>query len=96
MACIFKTHSRWNLKVRCWFNPFGYYYIIIHWCGNHNPNAIKYNEISYDEVREKELGVMDIESIMMAKKHNIPIIINKLENALLEDIINNNAGSIIK
>ena len=61
-----------------------------------DPNAIKYNEISYDEVIEKELGVMDIESIMMAKKHNIPIIINKLENASLEDIINNNAGSIIK
>ena len=61
-----------------------------------DPNAIKYNEISYDEVIEKELGVMDIESIIMAKKHNIPIIINKLENASLEDIINNNAGSIIK
>ena len=60
------------------------------------PTAIKYNEISYDEVIEKELGVMDIESIIMAKKHNIPIIINKLENASLEDIINNNAGSIIK
>ena len=61
-----------------------------------DPNAIKYNEISYDEVIEKELGVMDIESIIMAKKHNIPIIINKLENASLEDIINNNAGSIIR
>lgn len=61
-----------------------------------DPNAIKYDEISYDEVIEKELGVMDIESIIMAKKHNIPIIINKLENASLEDIINNNAGSIIK
>ena len=59
-------------------------------------NAIKYDEISYDEVIKKELGVMDIESIIMAKKHNIPIIINKLENASLEDIINNNAGSIIK
>ena len=61
-----------------------------------DPNAIKYNEISYEEVIEKELGVMDIESIIMAKKHNILIIINKLENASLEDIINNNAGSIIK
>ena len=60
------------------------------------PTAIKYEEITYDEVIEKELGVMDIESIIMAKKHNIPIIINKLENASLEDIINNNAGSIIK
>ena len=61
-----------------------------------DPNAIKYNEISYYEVIENELGVMDIESIIMAKKHNIPIIINKLENASLEDIINNNVGSIIK
>lgn len=37
-----------------------------------------------------------LKSIIMAKKHNILIIINKLENASLEDIINNNADSIIK
>lgn len=61
-----------------------------------DPDAIKYSEISYDKVIEKELGVMDIESIIMAKNHNIPIIINKLEGISLENIINNNEGSIIK
>lgn len=61
-----------------------------------NKDAKRYKEISYDEVINNKLNVMDIESVIMAKNNNIPIIINKLENVNLNNLLTNNSGSIIK
>lgn len=61
-----------------------------------NKDAKRYKEISYDEVINNNLNVMDIESVIMAKNNNIPIIINKLENVNLNNLLTNNSGSIIK
>lgn len=54
-----------------------------------NSNAIKYDTVSYSEVIEKNLKVMDLTSITMCKDNSLPIIvtnINELDN--LEDILN--------
>lgn len=45
-----------------------------------NANAIRYKEISYEEVITQDLKVMDITAISMAKENKLPIIVFKQEN----------------
>ena len=45
-----------------------------------NPKAKRYSEISYDEVIAKELKVMDMTAVSMARDNHLPIIIFKQEN----------------
>ncbi len=48
-----------------------------------NENAKKYDKVSFDEVIEKELSVMDIPAVKLCKDNNIPIFvmnINRLED----------------
>lgn len=45
-----------------------------------NPKAKRYKEVSYDEVITKELNVMDMTAISMARENNLPIIVFKQEN----------------
>ena len=54
-----------------------------------NPDAIKYDSISFKEVIEKELRVMDLTAITLCKENNLPIIVFdiKSKNGLI-DIIN--------
>ncbi len=40
-----------------------------------NPNAIKYSTLSYKEVLEKDLKVMDGAAIAIARENNLPIIV---------------------
>ena len=40
-----------------------------------NPKAKKFDEISYNEVIEKRLGVMDLTAIAMARENKLPIIV---------------------
>ena len=42
-------------------------------------NAIKYQAISYDEVLQKRLGVMDASSIALARDNNLPIVVFSLD-----------------
>ena len=54
----------------------------------HNPKAKKYKQISYDEVIRRELGVMDLTAVALAKENRIPIVVfsqhgtKALENAV--------------
>ena len=54
-----------------------------------NPKAKRYDNISYDEVIKKELRVMDMTAVSMARENKLPIIIfkQKNENSLL-DVLN--------
>lgn len=55
----------------------------------HNPKAKRYKEISYDEVIEKELKVMDMTAVAMARENHLPIIVFKQEDKMsLKNIIN--------
>lgn len=63
-----------------------------------NPEAKRFNEISYDEVIAKELKVMDMTAISMARENKLPIIIFKQENKnSLTDALNGKGNyTIIK
>ena len=54
-----------------------------------DPKAIKYDSISFKEVIEKELRVMDLTAITLCKENNLPIIVFdiKSKNGLV-DILN--------
>tara|TARA_B100000959_G_C14850581_1_gene569951 strand:+ start:162 stop:878 length:717 start_codon:yes stop_codon:yes gene_type:complete len=54
-----------------------------------DPNAKKYEAISYKEVIEKELRVMDLTAITLCKENNLPIIVFDINSKTgLLDIIN--------
>ena len=53
-----------------------------------NDKAKKYDAVSYDEVIQKELAVMDLTAVSLAKENQIPIVVfsqhgeKALENAV--------------
>ena len=49
-----------------------------------NENANKYDKVSFDEVIEKELNVMDIPAVKLCKDNNIPIFVMNINR--LKDI----------
>ena len=54
-----------------------------------DPDAKKYDVISYKEVIEKELRVMDLTAITLCKENNLPIIVFDIKsNTGLVDIVN--------
>lgn len=44
-----------------------------------NPDAKRYDMVSYDEVLQKRLGVMDASAIALARENNLPIIVFSLD-----------------
>lgn len=53
-----------------------------------DPKAKKLEEVSYDEVIGKQLAVMDLTAVALAKENNIPIIVfSQHANHSLEDIV---------
>lgn len=63
-----------------------------------NPKAKKYDSISYMEVVEKKLHLMDITSITMCMENNIPIIAFALnsEKGLVRAAMGEKVGTIIR
>ena len=60
-------------------------------------DAVKYDRVSYDEVLEKKLGIMDFEAIEMCRDNNISIVVTNIDNDdCLTDVINNGSkGTIV-
>jgi uridylate kinase len=53
-----------------------------------NPNAIKFDTLSYDEVIEKNLGVMDATAICLCRDHDMPIrVFNSSKPNVLHNIV---------
>lgn len=63
-----------------------------------NAEAIKYNEVSYDEVIAKGLKVMDLTAVSLAKDNRIPIVVfaQKGEKSLLDAVSGQGEFTIIK
>ena len=63
-----------------------------------DPNAIKYTEITYDEVLNKDLKVMDASAIAVCRDNNIPLFVFALQDT--ENIVRaakgENIGTIVK
>ncbi|MBV7316257.1 UMP kinase [Shewanella sp. NIFS-20-20] len=63
-----------------------------------NPDAIKYDELGYNEVLEKELKVMDLAAFTMARDHDMPILVFNMNKpgALRRVIMGEEEGTMIK
>ena len=62
-------------------------------------DAKRYEKVSYDEVLEKQLGVMDLEAIEMCKENNIEIVVTNINDSeCLNDVINdgNKGTKVVK
>jgi uridylate kinase len=44
-----------------------------------DPSAVKYDEITYDEIYNKGLKVMDLTATTMCKENNLPIIVFNMD-----------------
>ena len=62
-----------------------------------NPNATKYDKITFKEVIDKELGIMDMEAMEICRDNDINIIVTDINNpnALLDIINNKSTGTIV-
>ena len=63
-----------------------------------NPDAKRYERISYDEVLDKQLKVMDLTAVTLAKESKIPIVVFALkgENALQKVVCGEGKFTIIE
>jgi uridylate kinase len=63
-----------------------------------NENALKYDTLSYDDVLQKKLRVMDSTAICLCRDQNMPICVFKMEKpgALINIIEGKDEGTLIK
>ena len=62
-----------------------------------NPNAKKYDSLTFKEVIDKELGVMDLTAMTLCKENNLPVIVFDIgkEGSLINIFNSITEGSII-
>ena len=62
-----------------------------------DPTAVKYEALSYDEVLEKQLGVMDLTAICLARDHQMPLRVFAMEEsgALRNAVILGEGGTLV-
>jgi len=63
-----------------------------------NPDAFRFEEISYIDVMQKNLRVMDLTAISLCKENNLPIIIFNMDKPgnLLKVITGENVGTSVR
>lgn len=63
-----------------------------------NPEAVKYDALTYDEVIEKKLAVMDTAAVVLCRDQNMPIRIFNMstQGALLKIIHGQDIGTIVR
>ncbi|QSX31074.1 MULTISPECIES: UMP kinase [Shewanella] len=63
-----------------------------------NADAVKYDELTYNEVLEKELKVMDLAAFTLARDHDMPILVFNMNKpgALRRVIMGEEEGTLIK
>lgn len=63
-----------------------------------NPEAVKYDRLTYDEVLEKRYGVMDLTAICLCRDHGLPVrVFNMNKPGVLKQIaIGANEGTLIE
>lgn len=62
-----------------------------------NPAAIKYDYLTFDEVLDKKLGVMDLTAICLCRDHNMPLTVFNMnkQGALLNLVVGEKEGTLI-
>lgn len=61
-------------------------------------DAVKYNRLTYDEVLDKKLEVMDLTAICLCRDHNMPVRVFKMDKpgALLNIVRGGDEGTLIE
>jgi len=62
-----------------------------------NPDATKYDDLSYDEALDKKLGVMDLTAICLCRDHDMPVRVFQMDKpgALLSIIRGGDEGTLV-
>lgn len=62
-----------------------------------DPNAKKYNTISFDDVIQKQLNVMDMTAFTLCNENNLPIIVFDINtpNSLVKAILGDEIGTLV-
>jgi uridylate kinase len=62
-----------------------------------NPEAVKYDLLTYDQVLDQKLGVMDLTAICLCRDHNLPVRVFAMEKAgaLLNIVVGGNEGTLV-
>ena len=63
-----------------------------------NPDAVKYDSLTYDEVLDGKLGVMDLTAICLCRDHNMPVRVFEMDKvgALVNIVVGGNEGTLIQ
>ena len=63
-----------------------------------DPNADLYDRLTYDEVLDKKLGVMDLTAICLCREHNMPLRVFRMskQGALLNLVVGGTEGTLIE
>ncbi len=62
-----------------------------------NPSATRFDAITYSKVLDDQLGVMDLTAICLARDHDMPLRVFKLDkqDALLNAVVSDNEGTLV-
>lgn len=62
-----------------------------------NPNALRYDYLTFDEVLDKKLGVMDLTAICLCRDHKMPLTVFNMNKpgALLNLMVGESEGTLI-
>jgi uridylate kinase len=61
------------------------------------PDAVKYDYLTYDEVLDRKLGVMDLTAICLVRDHDIPVCVFNMQKpgSLLNNVMGLTDGTLI-
>lgn len=62
------------------------------------PDAVLYEQLTYDQVLDKKLEVMDLTAICLCREHNMPVRVFRMSKpgALLSIVVGGNEGTLIE
>ncbi|WP_461537986.1 UMP kinase [Spongorhabdus nitratireducens] len=62
-----------------------------------NPEAVKFDSLSYDEVLDRKLGVMDLTAICLVRDHQMPVRVFNMNKtgALLNVVVGMDEGTLV-
>jgi uridylate kinase len=63
-----------------------------------NPNAVRYTTLTFDEVLDQKLGVMDLTAICLCRDHNLPVRVFAMDKAgaLLNIVVGGEEGTLVR
>jgi uridylate kinase len=63
-----------------------------------DPTAELYDHLTYDEVLDKKLAVMDLTAICLCREHNMPLRVFRMskQGALLNLVVGGDEGTLIE